>query len=142
MNTDNIVHLDGCVAVVSQQPSWTRYKPGGRGQVRFWLAVSRAIAGMGVDIFLCAIEPRTEQEIRHYEEQLRPARRVTLTAEARTVDVQPNEKSPGVIFVAEECAFDGAQVQPVHPHKRHRLTGKMAAAGEHMEDEPLFGIGS
>lgn len=137
MNAQNMCHLEG---VVQEFPfygaNWSRCNPRGRYQVRFWLGVSRELAGDGLDLFLCAIEPRTQEELTHYTTEIRGRRAVSLNGTAR--DLQnaevPGESSALVIFVAESCAFDGQEMHQVHERKPARQ-GKMAAAGDDSGDE-------
>lgn len=138
MNPDNFCNLTGCV----QDEPWTRWRAPRqgvpRGQIRFWLQVSRELAGDGCDRLLCAIEPKDEAEFRRYEQELRSGRTVHLVAQACSTDT-PTEGQPGVIFVAESCGFDGQETQ--HVHHKHRQTGKMAAAGDDSGAElPLGGL--
>jgi len=135
MNPHNRVELVGTVhADVHNGASWTRWKPGGRGQVRFWLAVSRDLLGDGYDLLLCAIEPQTAQEVDRLEREIRAGRTVHLVAQARQPIVSGKmlqEDSTCVIFVAETCGFDGHE--PVNAHKvgiHKRPHGKMAAAND------------
>ena len=125
MNLDNFTHLDGTV----RGECWTRWPVGKPGQVRFWLAVSRGFAGEGVDLFLCAVQPKSVTEITALERELRDGRHVRLHAEARQVGDAGCEDRPGVVFVAEECGFDGGDPRNAHTiHKRAH--GKCAAAGD------------
>lgn len=143
MNSDNHVHLSGTVHV---QPitgaSWTCWKPGpgARGQVRFWLAVSRDLAGEGYDILLCAIEPKTADEVRRLELEFRGGRTVEIDARARQLAKDVDERHSNVIFIAETCGFDGAAAVSAHkvgiPHRRHHAHGKMAAAGDVEPEQP------
>lgn len=143
MTQDNYCHLAG---VVREFPlygaNWTRYNRNARGQVRFWLGVARDLAGQGMDLLLCAIEPRDASELLHYERELQGGRQVQLTAAARAVhdgDI-PGESTPSVIFVAESCGFDGREALPVH--QKHKVAGKMAAAADDSGAElPLGGPG-
>lgn len=129
ITTGNICHLEGVV----QGENWTRWKPNERGQVRFWLGVSRDLAGEGLDVLLCAIEPKTVEEVTLYERELRAGRTVQVQAAARSLAAilaRPQEDYPVVIFVAESCGFDGGKTHGVHDRKHVRPTGKMAAAGD------------
>lgn len=134
MNADNMCHLQGWVQNYPLYgPCWTRYNRHQRGQVRFWLGMTRELAGDGLDVVLCAIEPRTAEELVHYQEELRAGRSVQITATAHSlVDQVPGESTPGVIFVAESCGFDGRPVAGVH-HVPKKATGKMAAANDPSE---------
>lgn len=130
MNPANTCRLEGTV----QGDNWTRWKarPDMRGQVRFWLGVSQAFAGEGLDVLLCAIEPRNEEELRRYQAEIRRGRSVQLQAVARAVLPIANEDHPCVIFVAEYCGFDGQAATGAAAHQVHRkhAQGKMAAAGD------------
>jgi hypothetical protein len=134
VNPANHCRLEG---VVQSFPlygdNWTRYNRHQRGQVRFWLGVTRELAGEGLDLLLCAIEPNTAEELRHYQDEIRGGRTVLLEAHAKAVQPAeiPGESTPGVVFVAESCGFGGHPAQPVH----HKLkpSGKMAAAGDDSE---------
>jgi hypothetical protein len=131
MTTSNSCHLEGVVQAYSLYgDNWTRYNRHQRGQVRFWLGVSRELAGDGLDVLLCAIEPKDADELRHYQEEIRGGRTLQLQAHAKAIQQtdMPGESMPGVIFVAESCGFDGREAHPVH-HK-HKPIGKMAAAGD------------
>lgn len=126
MNPDNVIHLDGSV----QGDCWTRWPVRKPGQVRFWLAVSRDLAGEGNDVFLCAIQPKTAEEVFALEREIRAGRRVRINATAHTVG-DATEEHPGVIFIADECGFDGGEPKNAHTvHKRHAAHGKCAAAGD------------
>lgn len=135
MNPANRCHLEGVI----QGEAWTRWRAPKqgvpRGQVRFWLRVSRLVAGDGGDCLLCAIEPHDEFEVRRYEGELRDGRAVSIEAHAQRTCGTLFEDAPGVIFVAEACAFDGATATDV-PARRHHAHGKMAAAGDEL---PLEG---
>lgn len=138
MNPENLIQLTGSV----QGDTWTRWKPGPgmRGQVRFRLAVSRELAGEGYDLFVCAIEPRSAAELPALERELRAGRQVKLSATARAVAAAPGHEEPCVIFVAEECGFDGQEARNVHAlHRRPQVRGKLAAAGDVAELLPLEG---
>ena len=84
INPENMCHLVGCV----QGEIWTRWrKPSEgqlRGQVRFWMRVSREIAGDGTDCLLCAIEPHDAAELKRYESELRDGRTVLPLARTET----------------------------------------------------------
>lgn len=136
MNPDNCVRLVGTVREDPREgASWTRYRTGGRGQIRFWLAVSRELAGAGFDVLLCALEPERAEEISRYSGELRAGRTVHLEASAKACG-EPQENNSSVIFVAHACGFDGAPSQAVHaPPRRHALHGKSAAAGDREEAE-------
>lgn len=147
MNPANLIDLEGTIVSDPREGAcWTRWKAGGRGQARFWLAVSRDLAGEGFDAFLCAIEPKTADEVRRLEHELRVGRTVHLHATARSLmrkDVY-DENSPSVIFVAEECSLDGQAVRNAHrigygPRKHHEH-GKMAAAGEAVQQDELLPV--
>lgn len=128
MSLENICRLSGSVqADPLAGANWTRYNRNQRGQVRFWLAVSRDLAGQGLDVLLCAIEPATVEELERYQAEIKPGRTVELAAHARATFQRPNEDHPGVIFVAESCGFGGGAVLEVH-HKQRQ--GKMAAAAD------------
>jgi hypothetical protein len=130
MHTENICHLRGVVQPDAQgEACWTRWTPRQRGQVRFWLAVPRMLAGDGQDLLLCAIEPLSADELQRYQDEIRAGRSVELTACARAMagNARLSEDHAGVIFVAESCAFGGAPMADVH---RRRAVGKMAAAGD------------
>ena len=134
MNAANICHLEGTVqSFPLYGDNWTRYNRHQRGQVRFWLGVSRELAGDGLDMLLCAIEPRSAEELRHYDGELRGGRTVQLAAVARALHQHetPGESTPGVIFVAESCGFDGSSARAVHQGWRP-ARGKMAAAGDEL----------
>lgn len=135
MNHVNFVHLEGTL----HGPCWTRWKCRGRGQVRFWLAVSRELAGDGYDLVLCAIEPKTGAEVFHLERELRDGRTCALQAHVRSLvdkdrPLQHQEDRSVVIFVAESCGLDGQSEANSHrlgaPQRRRRLQGKMAAAND------------
>jgi hypothetical protein len=133
INPENICHLVGVVQAFPRYgDNWTRYNRFQRGQVRFWLGVSRELAGDGFDLLLCAIEPKDLAEIRHYETELRSGRTVHLEASAHVIKPieMPDEDAPGVIFVAECCGFDGGKALPVHHKHRVHAHGKMAAAAD------------
>lgn len=145
MNPQNHVELVGTVhADHFNGASWTRWKPGGRGQVRFWLAVSRELLGEGYDVLLCAIEPKSSGEIERLERELTAGRTVHLCSQARRISgdrhVPGEESSIGVIFIAETCGLDG--VAPISAHKvgivhpRRHAHGKMAAANDVEPDLP------
>lgn len=136
MTPDNVILLDGTV----HGDAWTRWPVRKPGQVRFWLAVSRELAGEGCDVFLCAIQPKTAEEVFALEREIRAGRHVRIHAEAHTVG-DATEERPGVIFIAEECGFDGAPPKNAHAiHKRVRAHGKCAAAGD--VELPLEGLSS
>ncbi len=126
MNADNLIHLDGTV----RGDCWTRWPVKKPGQVRFWLAVSRELMGEGVDVFLCAIQPRSAEEVYALEREIRDNRRVRINAAAQAVGCDMIEDRPGVIFIAEECGLDGSAARNVHALHRHRAHGKCAAAGD------------
>lgn len=139
MNPCNQVELVGTVHVHERMkgPSWTRWKPGpgARGQVRFWLAVSREFLGEGYDLLLCAIEPKTAGEVDRLEAEIRAGRTVHLSAQARQLSVygkEIDENSVCVVFVAETCGFDGREEIGAHNVgiRRRRAHGKMAAAND------------
>ena len=143
MNPDNQVHLSGTVhSHHITGPAWTCWKPGAcaRGQVRFWLAVSRDLAGEGFDIFLCAIEPQTAPEVVRLERELKAGRTVQIDARARQLSKDADERRSHVIFIAETCGFDGQAAVNAHkvgiPHRRHSAHGKMAAAGDVEPEQP------
>lgn len=142
MNPDNVIHLDGTV----QGDAWTRWPVKRPGQVRFWLAVSRELAGEGMDVFLCAVAPRSAEELYALEREIRAGRRVRINAEARRTSGALFEDEPGVIFIAEECGFDGAEARNAHTlHRRHAAHGKCAAAGDvdgAAAELPLLGGGA
>lgn len=126
MNPDNVIHLDGAV----RGDCWTRWPVKKRGQVRFWLAVSREFAGEGNDVFLCAIQPKSPEEVFTLEREIRDGRRVRINAEAHQVG-DAIEDRPGVIFIAEECGLDGGEPKNAHTlHRRLQAHGKCAAAGD------------
>lgn len=141
MNLENQIHLVGHVV----GSTWTRWhSTGGRGQVRFWLGVSRELAGEGQDIFLCAIEPKTAPEIAGLEKELRQGRQVALEARAKSLvseqaSLHSQEASLGVIFISEQVGLDGHVLDSAHkvgtPSRHQRVTGKMAAAGD-VESQP------
>ncbi len=132
MNAANLVHLDGTV----HGDCWTRWKKHD-GQVRFWLEVSRDVAD-GTDIFLVAIAPKSAEEVYRLQREIRNGRSCSLAAAAHSLvhldaPLTHQEERPGVIFVAESCGLDGAQERNAHQVgavRRHRLTGKMAAAND------------
>lgn len=139
MNSDNVVEFHGTVhADRIAGACWTRWKPGARGQVRFWLAVSRELAGEGYDVLLCCVEPKTAKEVDQLEVELRAGRSVHLIAQARRVPQGKNlaneEDAMTVIFHAESCGLDGAPPMDAHKlgsaHRKHSAHGKMAAAGD------------
>lgn len=145
MDPQNSVSLEGTVQADTLSGSaWTRWKPGGRGQVRFWLAVSRELAGEGYDVLLCAIEPKSPNEIERLERELKAGRTVHISGKARRMQpsgqIRAEEDSMSVIFVAETCGLDGAPPADAHkvgiPHRRHHAHGKMAAAGDVEFDQP------
>lgn len=129
-----MVSLEGTIFSDRHSGScWTRWTPGGRGKVFFWLAVSRDLAGDGFDLLLCAVEPKTAPEIRVLEAELRAGRTVHLNAFARQLAKDPTEQSSSVIFIAETCGLDGAAAVDVHRVGNMRKKcahGKMAAAGD------------
>jgi len=134
---NNLCHLEGTVQAYSMYgDNWTRWRSPrqgiARGQVRFWLALSRELAGDGLDVVLCAIEPCDEIEVKRYQEEIRGGRTVRLEARACSMadPEHPGESSPGVVFVAESCGFDGAKPHDVHSRKHLRPQGKLAAAAD------------
>lgn len=134
----NHVELHGTI----HGESWTSYGRGERGRVNFWLAVSRELAGQGVDMLRCAIEPRTGEEVLRLERELRDGRSVRLWAHARS-QVEPSEPvtastRPEVVFIAEECGLDGEEARNAHRvGVKHHAHGKAAAAGDADEGELL-----
>lgn len=137
MNQDNSCHLEGHVS----GDCWTRYRsqPGGqRGQVRFWLVVARMESPAYPDQLLCAIEPKTVEELEHFTREIRSGRRLSMSGHARSLNagIQLEDRAV-VVFVAESCGFDGAAAAAVH--HRIRVVGKMAAAGEAAQPELLEG---
>jgi hypothetical protein len=85
MNTQNMCHLEGVIQGYGHQDvNWTRYNRHQRGQVRFWLGIPRELAGDGLDVVLCAIEPHTVEELLQYQAELRAGRTVQLAAAARS----------------------------------------------------------
>ncbi len=139
MNGANLVHLEGRV----HGDNWTRWTPGKRGQVRFWLAVDRAEAAGGFDLFLCVLELFSVEDMRTYEREVRPERAVTFNATAYTDRRDPDGQN--VFFVGSEVSFDGgaAMAHVRTGRKANRLSGKLAAAGERADDVPLLaGLGS
>lgn len=138
MNLANHCELEGTI----HGDCWTRWKSRERGQVRFWLAISRELAGDGFDLVLCAIEPSTADEVYRLERELLNGRTVKLEAQARTTHAHAVEESPGVIFVAECAGLDGRAPGDAHRlgvQRRPHAHGKMAAAGD-VELLPLEGI--
>lgn len=134
MNLDNIVHLVGTI----EGACWSRWKSKERGSVRFWLAVSRELAGDGVDRLLCAIEPHSADEVWRLERELTAGRTVRLEAQARQAAPDVNEAAPGVVFVAECCGLDGADPRSAHNlGRRAAAHGKLAAAGDVEQAELL-----
>lgn len=133
MNAANLVHLDGTI----HGECWTRWKARD-GQVRFWLEVSRDLAGDGTDLFLVAIAPKSAEEVFRLEREIRNGRSCAIAATARSLvqldaPLQHQEKMPAVIFVAESCGLDGAHernARQLGAHPRHRLHGKLAAAND------------
>lgn len=146
MNTDNVVELHGTVhADPISGSAWTRWKPGGRGQVRFWLAVSRTLAGEGYDVLLCCVEPKEAKEVDRLAIELRAGRSVHLVCQARRIPQgrHPNceEDTMTIVFVAETCGLDGtppidAHKVGFHPPRRKCAHGKMAAAGDVEQEQP------
>jgi hypothetical protein len=145
MNPANSVQLQGIVQEDSRDgmSNWTRYRQNGHAQVRFWLAVSRDTAGDGWDVLLCAIEPRSGEELLRLERELTRGRTVKLCAIARSLQPSdnPHEDNPGVIFIAEECGLDGKEASSAHrvgcAARKHHAHGKMAAAGDVEQEELL-----
>lgn len=133
MKTENRVELEGSVHGVP----WTSYGRGQQGRVNFWLAVSRALAGDGFDVFHCGIEPKTGDEILRLERELRAGRTVRIAAVARSlVDVEARLEAqmPGVIFIATELGLDGEELRSAHRigvPRRERPVGKAAAAHDY-----------
>lgn len=133
MNAANLVHLDGTV----HGDCWTRWKARA-GQVRFWLEVSRDLAGDGCDLFLVAIAPESADEVWRLQREIRDGRSCSVAAAAKSLvkldaPLQHQENQPGVIFVAESCGLDGAQERNAHQVgalHRPRAHGKMAAAND------------
>jgi hypothetical protein len=119
MNPANLCHLEGIVA----GDCWTRWACRERGQVRFWLAI-------GGQRLLCALELHSAAEVWRLEREIQDGRAVRLDAQARALDPDPREASPGVIFVAECCQLDGLDVSARHVDRLSRLHGKAAAAGD------------
>lgn len=132
----NFVHLEGTL----QGNCWTRWKSRERGQVRFWLGVSRHLAGDGLDLLLCAIEPKSAEEVWRLQTELREGRSCSLQASVHSLvdadrPLAHQETAPGVIFVAETCGMDGRAEHSAHRvgiHRRH-AHGKLAAAGDDAE---------
>ncbi len=144
MNPANTVTLEGTIRDdVRNGPNWSRYRVNGHAQVRFWLAVSRDLAGEGWDTLLCAIEPRTGDEVLRLQRELTTGRTVKICAIARSLTDPdlPDESHPGVIFIADECELDGNDARSAHrlgcAARRHHAHGKMAAAGDVEELLPL-----
>lgn len=144
MNQCNLVHLEGTI----HGQNWSRYKRPDRGQVRFWLAVSRDLAGEGYELLLCAIEPKSADEIYRLERELGDGRSIVLNASAHSlidIDRPPQETSPGVIFIAEEVGLAGGAIRSAHsvgsPPRRHHAHGKMAAAGDDLQLPDLEATG-
>lgn len=140
MNPANCCKLEGVV----HGECWTRYRAvvgAQRGQVRFWLAVSRDLAGSGLDYLLCALELGSIEDLRRYEVEIRDGRHVQLEAQARALDEQPQERNPAVLFVAESCTFCvGAIAAGQRPH-RVAAHGKLAAAHDDSDAElPLEAV--
>ncbi len=137
MNLSNQVSLEG---TVQEDPwsgaNWARYRQDGHAQIRFWLAVSREIAGEGWDLLLCAIEPRNGDELLRLQRELVIGRTVRIHAIARSLlpKEKPNENAPSVIFIAEECGLDSEAAHSAHrvgcAPRKHHAHGKMAAAGD------------
>jgi hypothetical protein len=147
MNPANIVHLEGTIREDRWNgANWSRHRVDGHVQIRFWLGVSRELAGEGFDVLLCAIEPRNGQELLRLERELTVGRQVRLTAVAHSLQPQdnPDEKTPGVVFIAEECGLDGEATHNAHrvgyAQRKHHARGKMAAAGD-VEEEELLPLG-
>ncbi len=136
MNAENRVELEGSVHGVP----WTSYGRGQQGRVNFWLAVSRALAGDGFDVFHCVIEPKTGDEILRLERELRAGRTVRISATARSlvnVEARLEAQMPAVIFIAEAVGLDGEDLRSAHrigAPRRERPVGKAAAAHDY-EDE-------
>lgn len=93
-------------------------------------------------MLLCAIEPRNGAELLRLERELTAGRTVRLNAIAHSLlppDVT-DEKSPGVVFIADECGLDNETAHNAHrvgcPPRKHHAHGKMAAAGD-VEEELL-----
>lgn len=132
-NPANLCQLQGVV----HGECWTRWRSPrqgvARGQVRFWLSVARELAGEGVDLLLCAIEPKDELELKHYEAEIAGGRTVHLVARATAMADTPAEERPCVVFVAESCGFGGAPAVDVHARPKFRAHGKVAAAGDDVE---------
>ena len=137
MNPANQVRLEGTLA----GDCWTRWKARDRGKVMFWLAVSRELAGDGFDRLLCAIEPKSPEEVYRLERELVDGRAVKLEAEARMAVEHPTEAAPGVLFVAECCGIDGQAPRSAHnvglPPRRIHAHGKAAAAGDDQPELPI-----
>lgn len=134
MNAANSCQLQGTIQSFGlYDDNWTRYNRQARGQIRFWLGLPRELAGGGIDVVLCAIEPRTAEELRDFQDQLLGGRAIRLCASARSLVAEmPGESTPGVIFVAESCEFESSPAA-TPPAKHTRATGKMAAAADDTE---------
>jgi hypothetical protein len=108
--------------------------------------VSRECAGDGFDVLHCAIEPKSGPELLRLERELRPGRRVRISASARSlinVEARLDAQAPAVIFIAEECGLDGDTPRCAHNvgvPRRERPTGKAAAAHDY-EPAPAVGQG-
>lgn len=138
-----------CTASLSgwiEGDTWTRWKQAGEGQVRFWLRPLHASAGL----LLCAVPVRGARDLREAEEMLLAGRHVELCAApvALSGNVTPRaeEQAAGVVFLAHEGTVGGFPLrisapatpapagEPIGCPHQARITGKLAAAGEHTED--------
>lgn len=126
MNPANICTLEG---TVHGEP-WTSYGRGQQGRVNFWLAVSRELTGERVELLQCGIEPRSGGEVLRLKDEIRDGRTVRLCACAHSLvdsDLPLTAQPPAVVFIAEECSFDGQELRNAHRRYHH---GKAAAAGD------------
>lgn len=134
-----------CTASLSgwiEGETWTRWRCAGEGQVRFWLRPVRESLGL----LLCAVPVRTACELRAAQTRLAPGRHIELVAEPVAADKSDGPRDEAlsrVVFLAVESsvtALDLTGLLPVASTTSavhgHRITGKMAAAGEHEEDAP------
>ena len=136
---NNRVELAGTV----HGATWTSYNRHQRGRVNFWLAVDRDLAGDGFDLFQCAIEVQSGDELKRLDRELTDGRQLRLAAIARSqvnIDASLNAQKCVVIFLAEGCCMDGAQdlrsAHRIGAAPKHHAHGKAAAAND---DLALFG---
>ena len=106
-------------------------------QIRFWVRIDSP-GVHGVEYFLCAIFPSSNEELALLERELAMERHVELEARLHGSEAPgtlPQERAPGVIFIVDRYTIAGLAPESHAAHRHPRVTGKMAAASEPPEEQ-------